>query len=120
MEKICRVSLFKRLVDDYGHPFYAGLIERHAPSREKEIEAASKMFAKATNVLDQSLHGYKVAEVCGAVSPRPGARTSKCGYQGVRSFPTVVVDERSAFNGLDHNLSWTDAEKPTGRLSVTA
>ena len=65
MEQIYRVSFFKKLVDDYGHPADAcqGVIEVHAPSREKAIERARRKFAKAAKIPDWSLHAdYEVAE----------------------------------------------------------
>ena len=66
MEQIYRVSFFKRLVDDYGHPVDAcqGVIELHASSKERAIEGARRKFAKATNISEWSLHAdYDVAEV---------------------------------------------------------
>ncbi len=66
MDQIYRVSFFKRLVDDYGHPVDAcqAVIELYASSRERAIEGARRKFAKASNIPDWSLHAdYAAAEV---------------------------------------------------------
>ena len=48
MEQIYRVSFFKQLADSTGHPVDAcqGAVEVRAPTEDRAIELARKMFAK--------------------------------------------------------------------------
>jgi hypothetical protein len=66
MERIYRVSFFKRLADSTGHAINAcqGTVEVHAPSESRAIGIARERFAVLEDVVVWSLRAdYEQAEL---------------------------------------------------------